>query len=186
MNNMRNKILSLLVLLLTAASGAWAEEVTVTFTQADLNCTGTVAKDGVTLTPGNGDARIDANFYHRGSNTFSVDKGTFTKIEIVDCNYVYPDIISGWQKEVTGSYQPYPDDDPWPIYTLTWTGEAESVTFTAAIYGIQSIVFTINKPDVDLSVDVTLNEATAPLPREEGGQRIQARRPQPRTGDGTL
>ena len=29
MNNMRNKILSLLVLLLTAATGAWAEEVTI-------------------------------------------------------------------------------------------------------------------------------------------------------------
>ena len=154
-----SRYLMTLVALFAMTTQAWAEEVTVTFTQADLSGNSTVTKDGVTLTPGNGDARIDANFYHRGSNTFSVDKGTFTKIEIVDCNYVYPDIISGWQKEVTGSYQPYPDDDPWPIYTLTWTGEAESVTFTAAIYGIQSIVFTINKPDVDLSVDVTLNEA---------------------------
>ena len=79
------KLLSLLVLLMTAASGAWAEEVTVTFTQDDLNGTSTVTKDGVTLTPGNGNARVNANFYHRGSNTFSVDKGTFTKIEIVNC-----------------------------------------------------------------------------------------------------
>ena len=139
-----SRYLMTLVALFAMTTQAWAEEVTVTFTQADLSGNSTVTKDGVTLTPGNGDARIDNNFYHRGSNTFSVDKGTFTKIEIVDCNYVYPDIISGWQKEVTGSYQPYPDDDPWPIYTLTWTGEAESVTFTAAIYDIQSIVCTIN------------------------------------------
>ena len=162
------KLLSLLVLLMTAASGAWAEEVTVTFTPDDLNGTSTVTKDGVTITPGNGDARSGANFYHLGSNTFSVDKGTFTKIEIVDCNYVYPDIISGWQKEVTGSYQPYPDDDPWPIYTLTWTGEAESVTFTAAIYGIQSIVFTIDKPaepDIEVTTNDTKTEATFDMPQ---------------------
>ena len=155
MNNMRNKILSLLVLLLTAASGAWAEEVTVTFTQADLNCTGTVAKDGVTLTPSTGDAHSYTNLYDFGSTTFSVDKGKFTKIEIVDCSY---GSISGWQTEQTGSYQPEPVDAPdyWVnLYTLTWTGEAESVTFKASVFEIQRIVFTINKPDVD----VTLNEA---------------------------
>ena len=152
---MRNKILSLLVLLLTAASGAWAEEVTVTFTQADLNCTGTVAKDGVTLTPSTGDAHSYTNLYDFGSTTFSVDKGKFTKIEIVDCSY---GSISGWQTEQTGSYQPEPVDAPdyWVnLYTLTWTGEAESVTFKASVFEIQRIVFTINKPDVD----VTLNEA---------------------------
>ena len=159
MNNMKHKILMTLALLITAVGGAWAEKVTVTFTQADLNCTGTVAKDGVTLTPSTGDAHSYTNLYDFGSTTFSVDKGKFTKIEIVDCSY---GSISGWQTEQTGSYQPEPVDAPdyWVnLYTLTWTGEAESVTFTAAIYDIQSIVCTINKPDVDLSVDVTLNEA---------------------------
>ena len=144
-----------LALLITAVGGAWAEKVTVTFTQADLNCTGTVAKDGVTLTPSTGDAHSYTNLYDFGSTTFSVDKGKFTKIEIVDCSY---GSISGWQTEQTGSYQPEPVDAPdyWVnLYTLTWTGEAESVTFKASVFEIQRIVFTINKPDVD----VTLNEA---------------------------
>ena len=166
------KLLSLLVLLMTAATGAWAEEVTVTFTPTDLNGSGTVTKDGVTLTPGNGDARVNANFYHRGSNTFSVDKGTFTKIEIVDCSYVYPANISGWQKIKTGSYRPYPEVDPdyWEdLYTLTWTGEAESVSFTASVYEIQSIVFTIYKPEVDVTTnkaqgETTFTEATFAMP----------------------
>ena len=39
MNNMRNKILSLLVLLLTAASGAWAEETPLVTIQASENST---------------------------------------------------------------------------------------------------------------------------------------------------
>ena len=154
-----------LALLLTAVGGAWAaEEVTVTFTQSDLNGSGTVAKDGVTLTPGNGDARINDCFYNYGSNTFSVDKGKLTKIEIVNCTYGN---ISGWQKVQTGSYQPDPEFDPgyWEyFYTLTWTGEAESVTFKAAVYGIQSIVFTINKPEVDVTLNEAKTEASFDMP----------------------
>ena len=160
MNNMRNKILSLLVLLMTAASGAWAEKVTVTFTQDDLNGTSTVAKDGVTLTPGNNDAHNYADLYDSGSTTFSVDKGTFTKIEIVNCT---KGEIGGWQKEQTGSFQPDPEGEPefWQnLYTLTWTGEAKSVTFTANVYNIQSIVFTIDKPDVEVNTDKTTGETT--------------------------
>ena len=157
-----------LALLITAVGGAWAaEEVTVTFTQSDLNGSGTVAKDGVTLTPGNGDARINDCFYNYGSNTFSVDKGKLTKIEIVNCTYGN---ISGWQKIQTGSYQPDPDFDPdyWEyFYTLTWTGEAESVTFKAAVYGIQSIVFTINKPDVDVTLNEAKTEASFDMPTND-------------------
>ena len=164
MNNMRNKILMTLALLITAVGGAWAEKVTVTFTQADLNCTGTVAKDGVTLTPSNGDAHSYTNLYDFGSTTFSVDKGKFTKIEIVDCSY---GSISGWQTEQTGSYQPEPVDAPdyWVnLYTLTWTGEAESVTFKASVFEIQRIVFTINKPDVDVTLNEAKTEASFEMP----------------------
>ena len=157
MNNMKHKILMTLALLITAVGGAWAEKVTVTFTQADLNCTGTVAKDGVTLTPSTGDAHSYTNLYDFGSTTFSVDKGKFTKIEIVNCTY---GSISGWQKVQTGSYQQEPEMDPVPLYTLTWTGEAESVTFKASVFEIQSIVFTINKPDVDVTLNDTKTEAT--------------------------
>ena len=122
-----------LALLITAVGGAWAEKVTVTFTQADLNCTGTVAKDGVTL-------------------------------EIVDCSYGN---ISGWQTEQTGSYQPEPVDAPdyWVnLYTLTWTGEAESVTFKASVFEIQRIVFTIDKPDVDVTLNEAKTEASFDMP----------------------
>ena len=153
-----------LALLLTAVGGAWAEKVTVTFTQADLNCTGTVAKDGVTLTPSNGDAHSYTNLYDFGSTTFSVDKGKFTKIEIVDCSY---GSISGWQTEQTGSYQPEPVDAPdyWVnLYTLTWTGEAESVTFKASVFEIQRIVFTIDKPDVDVTLNEAKTEASFDMP----------------------
>ena len=148
-----------LVALFAMTAGAWAEEVTVTFTQADLNGYSTVAKDGVTLTPGNDQVHNYANLYNYGSTTFSVDKGKFTKIEIVNCTYVFPD-ISGWQKEQTGSYELDPEMDPEPLYTLTWTGEAESVAFTANVYGIQSIVFTIDKPDVDVTINDTKTEAS--------------------------
>ena len=154
------KLLSLLVLLMTAASGAWAEEVTVTFTQADLDGLSTVAKDGVTLTPGNDRVHNYANLYNYGSTTFSVDKGTFKKIKIVNCYY---GDISGWQREQTGSYQPDPENYPniWQdLYTLTWTGEAKSVTFEADVFGIQSIVFTIDKPDVEVNTDKTTGETT--------------------------
>ena len=164
MNNMKHKILMTLALLITAVGGAWAEKVTVTFTQADLNCTGTVAKDGVTLTPSNGDAHSYTNLYDFGSTTFSVDKGKFTKIEIVDCSY---GSISGWQTEQTGSYQPEPVDAPdyWVnLYTLTWTGEAESVTFKASVFEIQRIVFTIDKPDVDVTLNEAKTEASFDMP----------------------
>ena len=164
MNNMKHKILMTLALLITAVGGAWAEKVTVTFTQADLNCTGTVAKDGVTLTPSTGDAHSYTNLYDFGSTTFSVDKGKFTKIEIVDCSY---GSISGWQTEQTGSYQPEPVDAPdyWVnLYTLTWTGEAESVTFKASVFEIQRIVFTINKPDVDVTLNEAKTEASFDMP----------------------
>ena len=168
MKTMKRNILTL-VALLAMTAGAWAEEVTVTFTQADLKGLSTVAKDGVTLTPGKNGVHNDENLYVFGSTTFSVDKGTFTKIEIVDCTY---GDISGWQKIQTGSYRPYPVDQPnrWePLYTLTWTGKAESVTFTASVYNIQSIVFTIDKPDVEVNTnkaegETTFTEATFAMP----------------------
>jgi hypothetical protein len=168
MKTMKRNILTL-VALLAMTAGAWAEEVTVTFTQADLKGLSTVAKDGVTLTPGKNGVHNDENLYDYGSTTFSVDKGTFTKIEIVDCTY---GAISGWQKIQTGSYRPYPEDQPerWdPLYTLTWTGKAESVTFTASVYSIQSIVFTIDKPDVEVNTnkaegETTFTQATFDMP----------------------
>ena len=57
MNNMRNKILSLLVLLLTAATGAWADEATVYTTKVSTATlkVGDILADGFSLTDGEKD-----------------------------------------------------------------------------------------------------------------------------------
>ena len=83
--NMKKKILTLLVLLMTAVTGAWAD-TTVTWSASNLAGDDTVTKDGVTLTSSNEDAHSANNFYDNGDNTFSTTLGNFTKIEIV-CDY---------------------------------------------------------------------------------------------------
>ena len=141
---MKRKLLSLLVLLMTAATGAWADNPIV-WNASDLDGTGTVTKDGVTLTPSNGDARIDNCFYDFGDNTFSTTLGNFTKIEIVYADY--PEELGGWSLEILETYYPDPEDpdDERYIIKQTWTGNANSVTINAAVYNIQSITFTIEE-----------------------------------------
>lgn len=117
----------------------------VTWSESDLGGSSnrSYTKDGVTLTPSNGDAHLATNFYDYGSNTFTTTLGNFSKVEIV-CTYCRG--IGGWSQEKVGSYQPYPDFDPdeWEdIYKLTWEGDAESITIDTDVYGIQSIKFTI-------------------------------------------
>ena len=116
--------------------------ITVTWNNMDNTGYGIYSQDGVTMTPSNGDAHSTYNLYDYGDNTFSTTSGKFTKIEII-CTYGN---MSGWDKESLGQYQPYPDMEPdyWQdIWKLTWTGEAETVTIHASIFGIQSITFTI-------------------------------------------
>ncbi|MBR4272284.1 MAG: fimbrillin family protein [Bacteroidales bacterium] len=123
--------------------GLTEEPITVTWDDMDITGYGTYSQEGVTLTSSNSDAHSTYNLYDDfGDNTFSTTSGKFTKIEII-CTYGN---ISGWDKVKVGEYQPEPDWDPdyWQdIYKLTWTGEAESVTICADIFGIQSITFTI-------------------------------------------
>ena len=137
---MKRKLLSLLMLLMTAATGAWAKTVVITWTSSDLAGFGTVTKDGVTLTPSNDNAHI-GNFYDYGDNTFSTTLGNFTKIEIV-CAYGSG---LGWNCVEYGTYQPYPEDPSHEefLYKYTWTGDANSVTICADVFNIQSITFTI-------------------------------------------
>ena len=123
--------------------------ITVTWDNMNNTGDGTYSQDGVTLTSIPTSDYVYAhfynNFYDYGTNTFTTTLGKFTKIEII-CTYADETAIGGWDKVKIGQYQPYPDDDPdrWDnIYRLTWTGEAESVTICASIYGIQSITFTI-------------------------------------------
>jgi len=119
------------------------DPVTVTWNSPIFN-ENAYTQDGVTLTPSNSDAAVGDCFYADGDNTFTTTLGKFTKIEIV-CTYSHN--IDGWTKETAGQYQPAPDADPdrWEdLYKLTWTGDAESVTIQGkAVYGIQSITFTI-------------------------------------------
>lgn len=110
----------------------------------NLNNNGTITQNDVTLTPGNGDARLLRNFYDYGDNTFSTTLGNFTKIEII-CTY---GSMSGWTSEVIGQYSEGMmgmgmGNNMRDLYKLTWTGESNSVTIHADVYGIQAIIFTI-------------------------------------------
>lgn len=108
----------------------------------NLNNNGTITQNDVTLTPGNGDARLFRNFYDYGDNTFSTTLGNFTKIEII-CTY---GSMSGWTSEVIGQYSEgmmEMGNNMRDLYKLTWTGESNSVTIHASVYGIQAIIFTI-------------------------------------------
>ena len=151
---MKIKFFSILALLLMAVAGVRAATTIVTWNSGDLDGSGSgsVSKDGVTLTPSNGDAHLYTNFYDYGSNTFSVANGNITKIEIV-CTYA--NNLSGWTQELVGQYQPEPDLDPdwWDyIYKFTWTGKASEVTIRSSVFEIQSITFTLATDPVALEL----------------------------------
>jgi len=134
---------------ITATAGGQSATCTVTVKIAwnsdVLQGSGVIERDGITLTPSNGDARLYDNFYDYGMNTFTAPNGTnFKKIEIV-CS-TYRGGWSGATEEVIGSYQPYPEEEPdyWrDIIKVTWTGDSSEVSFTSSIFGVQSITFTL-------------------------------------------
>lgn len=61
--------------------------------------------------------------------------------------------------EILEIYYPDPDDpdDERYIYKQTWTGNANSVTIHAAVYGIRSITFTIEEAAGELARAFVLN-----------------------------
>ena len=118
--------------------------ITVIWDDMRNSGSGSYTQDGVTLTPSSDGTHDYNNFYDDGTNIFTTTLGKFTKIEII-CTNIAGD-ISGWVTEQAGQYQPDPDWNPdyWEdLFKLTWTGEVETFTIHASIFGIRSITFTI-------------------------------------------
>jgi hypothetical protein len=149
---MKKKILSLLVLLAAAASGAWADETTtVTWGTTQLASIGnlTVGEsktvEGITITVLEGSdptAQLNKNrtFYYsdmsvmqffgnKGTNDFQFTStiGNITKIEMASMNQ--PAAGDGWSNGV-------------------WTGNASTVYFGGSV-ATQQVVFTIEKAPFD-------------------------------------
>ena len=141
---MRQKVLSILALLLVAATGAWAATITVTWNYDDITGSGnSFTKDGVTITAGSIDFN-DKNFLNGG--TFTTTLGNFTKIEVTApyCSASG----TGWSGK-------------------TWTGNASSVSFSGDIFGmgmgdLTKFVFTIEPPTVAVA-SVSLSQAEASM-----------------------
>ena len=141
---------------------ASAAEETSTVTWNSFSGTGGMSSGGVTLTTQQAKTRVGENFYKgRGSATFTAPEGSvFTKIELKDAEYYDSLNFPGATVAESGGYwdNMMPEDPEWiPYYTVTWTGEASEVTFSGAIYGIQSIVFTLKStaPDYVATVNGT-------------------------------
>lgn len=138
-------IVSLFVAVPVTAS---ATEETSTVTWNSFSGTGGMSSGGVTLTTTQSNTRVAENFYAgRGTATFTAPEGSvFTKIEIKNCEYTGNLNFPGATVAESGGYWDYmdPEDPYWePYYTVTWTGESSEVTFSGAVYGIESIVFTL-------------------------------------------
>ncbi|MBQ3265057.1 MAG: dockerin type I repeat-containing protein [Ruminococcus sp.] len=96
----------------------------------------------------------DCFYDGRGNSTFTAPEGSvFTKIELKNSEYVDSLNFPGATVAKSGSYYDEWDEEWYDLYTVTWTGEASEVTFSGAIYGIESIVFTLKSgapaPDPD-------------------------------------
>ena len=150
----KNKLLLLLALLLTAATGAWAAN-TVTWTAQNqlptLEGKTTATIDGVTITTPSAITVSSGRATFNGA-TFSVTEGNITKIVLKS--------ISGVSDYPTG----------WTIsdYTeATWTGSAKSVScgYSGGVYSIEFTIenvytVTMAKGTVD-ATNWTINPAEA-------------------------
>ena len=143
----KTRFISMLVLLLMTATGAWAT-ITVTWNNDDITGSGnSFTKDGVTITAGMINFVLK-DFYQGG--TFTTTLGNFTKIEVT-ADDVYDVSGTGWSGSDTKK---------------TWTGNASSVPFSGAIYGNGAgntkFVFTIEPATVAVT-GVTLAPTSATL-----------------------
>ena len=150
----KNKLLLLLALLLTAATGAWAAN-TVTWTAQNqlptLEGKTTATIDGVTITT---PSAITVNSGRATFNvaTFSVTEGNITKIVLKSISGV-SDYPTGW------TISDYTD--------ATWTGSAKSVScgYSGGVYSIEFTIenvytVTMAKGTVD-ATNWTINPAEA-------------------------
>ena len=148
-------VVSLFAVVPITASAA-EETSTVTWDNNSLQrSSGGKSSGGVTLTTEQGNTRVNDCFYtDRGSATFTAPEGSvFTKIELKDAEYVdYLNFPDATVAESGGYWDTMmPDEPEWvPYYTVTWTGESSEVTFSGAVYGIQSIVFTLKSTAAEL------------------------------------
>ena len=133
-------------LLLCFATGAWADEVTIDFSQkgyANGTAVASVEQDGITITFDKGTNKNNAPKYYTdgtavrayAGNTFTVSSSnTITKIELT--------FSGGGSNEITA--------DAGTFESPTWTGSATSVMFTiggtSGHRRIQKIVVTYNPP----------------------------------------
>ena len=155
---MKAKLLSILALLLVAATGAFATETTVTWSKTGGKFyNGMTTLDGVTIS-GSSIHRNDFEDWQIDSGTFTTDLGNFTKIEL------------------TGGYTEGFSGNGWS--GRTWTGNASSVSFEGflADFGNDSFTITFTIGPAPTKYNVTLAEGTedadnwtiSPNPAEEG------------------
>lgn len=142
-------IVSVFTIIPVTSANAAEDTKTVTWDNNSLQKTsGGKSSGGVTLTTEQGNTRVNDCFYSgRGSATFTAPEGSvFTKIELKDAEYYFSLNFPGATVAESGGYwdDMIPEDPEWvPYYTVTWTGESSEVTFSGAVYGIGSIVFTL-------------------------------------------
>ena len=143
-----------LLLLITAASGAWASgEIVVTVTAADLQAdlSNPFTKNGVTIKCSD---RMSGGVAFNELNEMSTTLGYFTKIEITN---QYPEGISGINGingfSVNGS-------------VATWTGKASSVGLGHYSVGpVVQFVFTIEPAGIDVTYNDAHTEASFQMPQ---------------------
>ena len=143
-----------LLLLITAATGAWASgEIVVTVTAEDLQAdlSNPFTKNGVTIKCSD---RMSGGVAFNELNEMSTTLGYFTKIEITN---QYPEGISGINGingfSVNGS-------------VATWTGKASSVGLGNYSVGpVVQFVFTIEPARIDVNYNDTKTEASFQMPQ---------------------
>ena len=146
---------------------------TVTWDNNSLQKTsGGKSSGGVTLTTEQGNTRVNDCFYSgRGSATFTAPEGSvFTKIELKNAEYYDSLNFPGATVAESGGYwdDMIPEDPEWvPYYTVTWTGESSEVTFSGAVYGIESIVFTLKSGAAPTTYTVTWKNGDTVLETDE-------------------
>lgn len=146
-----NKFLTMLALLLTVATGAWAEDITVTWNKSDLTNNNPMTKDGVSFTSNAFIDPRDGNLLEGG--TFSTTLGNFTKIE------VFADDVSQIDWDDYGEMDIWSID--WGTNSATWSGNASSVNCGTIMF-MSKIVFTI-APSTVAVTGVTLSQTSASL-----------------------
>ena len=135
---MKKKLLSLLVLLMVAVTGAWAETI-VTWDRNNISdiyvdSDDSYSKEGITLSSSAGD--IDAYWFglgdeaNEGIQFEAFESGGFTFSNTLDKKFVKIEMtvrdFNDWDSKNLGTGWALTEDDDNRIYKVTWTGDAAS------------------------------------------------------------